>query len=60
MLCYLVFDKYFSVDEWVDKHNVLLFWQVKPVVHVFQVSVVSCKIAVFIPNVSVMEASLLI
>lgn len=36
-LCYSVFDKYFSVDEWIHKHNVLLFWQVKPVVHVFQV-----------------------
>ncbi|KAL2243666.1 UNVERIFIED_CONTAM: Pachytene checkpoint protein 2 [Sesamum indicum] len=25
-------------DVWVEKHDVLLFWQVKPVVHVFQLS----------------------
>ncbi|XP_041029036.1 LOW QUALITY PROTEIN: pachytene checkpoint protein 2 homolog [Juglans microcarpa x Juglans regia] len=25
-------------DEWVQNHEVLLFWQVKPVVHVFQLS----------------------
>ncbi|KAJ4756348.1 hypothetical protein LUZ62_090753 [Rhynchospora pubera] len=24
--------------EWVDEHNVLLFWQVKPVIHVFQLN----------------------
>ncbi|RVX18361.1 Pachytene checkpoint protein 2-like [Vitis vinifera] len=27
-----------ETDEWVEKHDVLLFWQVKPVVHVFQLS----------------------
>lgn len=27
-----------DTDEWVENHNVLLFWQVKPVVHVFQLS----------------------
>nr|POE50777.1 pachytene checkpoint protein 2 like [Quercus suber] len=26
------------VDEWVQNHEILLFWQVKPVVHVFQLS----------------------
>ncbi|KAL7138897.1 hypothetical protein ABFS83_09G013800 [Erythranthe nasuta] len=25
-------------DVWVEEHNILLFWQVKPVVHVFQLS----------------------
>ncbi|KAJ6875627.1 pachytene checkpoint protein 2 [Populus alba x Populus x berolinensis] len=25
-------------DEWVSNHDILLFWQVKPVVHVFQLS----------------------
>ncbi|KAI3454424.1 hypothetical protein Pfo_011087 [Paulownia fortunei] len=25
-------------DVWVEKHDILLFWQVKPVVHVFQLS----------------------
>ncbi|OVA20593.1 ClpA/B family [Macleaya cordata] len=25
-------------DEWVDNHEILLFWQVKPAVHVFQLS----------------------
>lgn len=33
MLKYFIF-----VDEWVQNHEILLFWQVKPVVHVFQVS----------------------
>ncbi|XP_042499041.1 pachytene checkpoint protein 2 homolog isoform X2 [Macadamia integrifolia] len=27
-----------DTDEWVEKHEILLFWQVKPVVHVFQLS----------------------
>ncbi|GJN02582.1 hypothetical protein PR202_ga19946 [Eleusine coracana subsp. coracana] len=27
-----------NTDEWVENHKVLLFWQVKPVVHVFQLS----------------------
>ncbi|KAH7528396.1 hypothetical protein FEM48_Zijuj05G0067900 [Ziziphus jujuba var. spinosa] len=27
-----------DTDEWVQNHDVLLFWQVKPVVHVFQLS----------------------
>ncbi|XP_047332454.1 pachytene checkpoint protein 2 homolog [Impatiens glandulifera] len=27
-----------DTDEWVENHGVLLFWQVKPVVHVFQLS----------------------
>lgn len=27
-----------DTDEWVENHKVLLFWQVKPVVHVFQLS----------------------
>ncbi|XP_078172971.1 pachytene checkpoint-like protein isoform X2 [Carex rostrata] len=27
-----------DTDEWIQKHNVLLFWQVKPVVHVFQLN----------------------
>ncbi|XP_020246677.1 pachytene checkpoint protein 2 homolog isoform X2 [Asparagus officinalis] len=27
-----------DTDEWVDNHKVLLFWQVRPVVHVFQLS----------------------
>ncbi|KAE8124324.1 hypothetical protein FH972_019222 [Carpinus fangiana] len=27
-----------DTDEWVQNHEVLLFWQVKPVVHVFQLS----------------------
>ncbi|XP_027125843.1 pachytene checkpoint protein 2 homolog [Coffea eugenioides] len=27
-----------DTDEWLDNHDVLLFWQVKPVVHVFQLS----------------------
>ncbi|KAE8678227.1 Pachytene checkpoint protein 2-like protein [Hibiscus syriacus] len=27
-----------DTDEWVKSHDVLLFWQVKPVVHVFQLS----------------------
>ncbi|KAF3338017.1 pachytene checkpoint protein 2 [Carex littledalei] len=27
-----------DTDEWLHKHNVLLFWQVKPVVHVFQLN----------------------
>ncbi|CAK9137542.1 unnamed protein product [Ilex paraguariensis] len=27
-----------DTDEWVDNHDILLFWQVKPVVHVFQLS----------------------
>ncbi|XP_039056318.1 pachytene checkpoint protein 2 homolog [Hibiscus syriacus] len=27
-----------SSDEWVKSHDILLFWQVKPVVHVFQLS----------------------
>ncbi|GFZ07848.1 pachytene checkpoint-like protein [Actinidia rufa] len=26
------------VDEWVENDDILLFWQVKPVVHVFQLS----------------------
>jgi hypothetical protein len=25
------------VDEWVQNHDILLFWQARPVVHVFQV-----------------------
>ncbi|KAL8465588.1 hypothetical protein ACS0TY_034903 [Phlomoides rotata] len=25
-------------DVWVEKHDILLFWQVKPIVHVFQLS----------------------
>ncbi|KAI8543787.1 hypothetical protein RHMOL_Rhmol08G0245700 [Rhododendron molle] len=25
-----------DTDEWVENHDILLFWQVKPVVHVFQ------------------------
>ena len=29
------------VDEWVKNHDILLFWQVKPVVHVFQVPLIS-------------------
>uniref|UniRef100_A0A0D9ZM56 Pachytene checkpoint protein 2 homolog n=1 Tax=Oryza glumipatula TaxID=40148 RepID=A0A0D9ZM56_9ORYZ len=28
----------FYVDEWTENHKVLLFWQVRPVVHVFQLS----------------------
>ncbi|KAM7479850.1 hypothetical protein LguiA_028063 [Lonicera macranthoides] len=28
-----------DTDEWVGNHDILLFWQVKPVVHVFQLSV---------------------
>ncbi|XP_058227445.1 pachytene checkpoint protein 2 homolog isoform X1 [Rhododendron vialii] len=27
-----------DTDEWVENHDILLFWQVKPVVHVFQLS----------------------
>lgn len=27
-----------DTDEWVKNHDVLLFWQVKPVIHVFQLS----------------------
>lgn len=27
----------FLVDDGVQNHDILLFWQVKPVVHVFQV-----------------------
>ncbi|XP_021292377.1 pachytene checkpoint protein 2 homolog isoform X2 [Herrania umbratica] len=27
-----------DTDEWVKNHDILLFWQVKPVVHVFQLS----------------------
>ncbi|KAJ6977555.1 pachytene checkpoint protein 2 [Populus alba x Populus x berolinensis] len=27
-----------DTDEWVTNHDILLFWQVKPVVHVFQLS----------------------
>uniref|UniRef100_A0ACD5UQQ0 Uncharacterized protein n=1 Tax=Avena sativa TaxID=4498 RepID=A0ACD5UQQ0_AVESA len=27
-----------DTDEWIENHKVLLFWQVKPVVHVFQLS----------------------
>ncbi|KAJ3675280.1 hypothetical protein LUZ60_004322 [Juncus effusus] len=27
-----------DTDEWIEKHNILLFWQVKPVVHVYQLS----------------------
>ncbi|PQQ00459.1 pachytene checkpoint protein 2 homolog isoform X1 [Prunus yedoensis var. nudiflora] len=27
-----------DTDEWVQNHEILLFWQVKPVVHVFQLS----------------------
>lgn len=27
-----------DTDEWAGKHDVLLFWQVKPIVHVFQLS----------------------
>lgn len=27
-----------DTEEWVKNHNVLLFWQVKPVIHVFQLS----------------------
>ncbi|XP_043704626.1 pachytene checkpoint protein 2 homolog isoform X2 [Telopea speciosissima] len=27
-----------DTDEWVENHEILLFWQVKPVVHVFQLS----------------------
>lgn len=26
-----------SIEEWVKNNDVLLFWQVKPVVHAFQV-----------------------
>lgn len=36
---FLTSDEYL-VDEWVQNHDVLLFWQVKPVVHVFQVKIV--------------------
>ncbi|KAI3988742.1 hypothetical protein MKX01_001514 [Papaver californicum] len=27
-----------DTDEWVENHEILLFWQVKPAVHVFQLS----------------------
>ncbi|GKV25994.1 hypothetical protein SLEP1_g35361 [Rubroshorea leprosula] len=27
-----------DTDEWVKNHEILLFWQVKPVIHVFQLS----------------------
>jgi hypothetical protein len=27
-----------DTDEWTENHKVLLFWQVRPVVHVFQLS----------------------
>ncbi|KAK9117313.1 hypothetical protein Sjap_016260 [Stephania japonica] len=27
-----------DTDQWVENHEILLFWQVKPVVHVFQLS----------------------
>ncbi|KAI8018819.1 hypothetical protein LOK49_LG04G03829 [Camellia lanceoleosa] len=27
-----------DTDEWVENHDILLFWQVKPDVHVFQLS----------------------
>ncbi|XP_057950688.1 pachytene checkpoint protein 2 homolog isoform X2 [Malania oleifera] len=27
-----------DTDEWVENHHILLFWQVKPIVHVFQLS----------------------
>ncbi|KAG5230226.1 pachytene checkpoint protein [Salix suchowensis] len=27
-----------DTDEWVNNHDILLFWQVKPVIHVFQLS----------------------
>ncbi|CAI9112753.1 OLC1v1013243C2 [Oldenlandia corymbosa var. corymbosa] len=27
-----------DTDEWLENHDVLLFWQVKPVVHVFQLN----------------------
>nr|CAH66942.1 OSIGBa0116M22.9 [Oryza sativa] len=27
-----------DTDEWIENHKVLLFWQVRPVVHVFQLS----------------------
>ncbi|GLU21538.1 hypothetical protein SLE2022_376710 [Rubroshorea leprosula] len=27
-----------DTDEWVKNHDILLFWQVKPVIHVFQLS----------------------
>ncbi|KAF5732178.1 putative thyroid hormone receptor interactor [Tripterygium wilfordii] len=27
-----------DTEEWVNNHDILLFWQVKPVVHVFQLS----------------------
>lgn len=33
MRCYIVS----FVDVWVENRDILLFWQVKPVVHVFQV-----------------------
>lgn len=29
---------FFLIEEWVQNHDILLFWQVKPSVHVFQVN----------------------
>lgn len=37
-LLFLMLKYFIFVDEWVQNHEILLFWQVKPVVHVFQVS----------------------
>ncbi|KAK2989759.1 hypothetical protein RJ640_030252 [Escallonia rubra] len=31
-------EKFLVSDEWVNNHDILLFWQVKPDVHVFQLS----------------------
>ncbi len=45
----------FYVDEWTENHKVLLFWQVRPVVHVFQVCTinnVSCQLPKPLPPLS--------
>lgn len=33
----LMLELFIFVDEWVQNHDILLFWQARPVVHVFQV-----------------------
>jgi hypothetical protein len=37
----LMLKSFIFVDEWVENQEVLLFWQVKPVVHVFQVNCIT-------------------
>lgn len=35
----VMLDVFVFVEEWVQNHDILLFWQVQPAVHVFQVTV---------------------